>query len=210
MNIPRTTGLYLKRLVNVKLLRAAICGFALATSATLFAQQVQVALDPAQTRIEWTLGDVLHTVHGTFKLKSGTISYDPSSGNAGGEIVVDATSGESGNHARDSKMHKEVLESKHYPEITFIPKHVVGKVGEGTSNIQVQGTFHIHGGDHDMTLPLAIQKNGDVVKAQSSFAVPYEAWGLKNPSMLFLKVDNKVDITVSSVGKLTPTSSQSH
>jgi polyisoprenoid-binding protein YceI len=204
MTIRRPTEQHPKRLVTWKFLRAAVCAVVLSTSSAVFAQQVQMTLDPAQTTIDWTLDATLHTVHGTFKLKSGVISFDPSSGSAGGEIVVDATSGESGNHARDSKMHKEVLESKHYPEITFIPKHVVGKVGEGTSNIQVQGTFHIHGGDHDMTLSLAIQKNGDAVKAQTGFAVPYEAWGLKNPSTLFLRVDNKVDITVSSVGKLTP------
>ncbi len=107
-------------------------------------------------------------------------------------------------------MHKDVLESKRYPESTFIPKHVVGKVGEGTSHIQGQGTFHIHGGDHDMTLSLPIQKSGDAVTAQTSFAVPYETWGLKNPSTLFLKVANKVDITILSVGKLTPAASPTH
>jgi len=73
------------------------------------AQQITVNLDPAQTKIEWTLGDVLHTVHGTFKLKSGSVTFDPKSGDASGEIIVDATSGESGNHARDQKMHKEIL-----------------------------------------------------------------------------------------------------
>jgi polyisoprenoid-binding protein YceI len=208
MTIRKPSQRYLKRLFTWKFLRTVFCAVVLSTSATAFAQQVQVTLDPAQTTIEWTLVATLHTVHGTFKLKSGTISYDLPTGNASGEIVVDATSGESGNHSRDSKMHQEVLESKRYPEITFIPKHVVGKVGEGTSNIQVEGTFHIHGGDHDITLNLPVQKDGEVVKAQTSFAVPYEAWGLKNPSTGLLKVDNKVNITVSSVGKLTLAASQ--
>ena len=89
-------------------------------------QQTQVTLDPAQTKVNWTLGDVLHTVHGTFKMVSGTISFDPRTGNASGEILVDARTGESGNHARDSKMQREVLESARYPEITFRPKHVSG------------------------------------------------------------------------------------
>ena len=32
-----------------------------------------VVLDPAQTSVEFTLGDVLHTVHGTFRLTSGAL-----------------------------------------------------------------------------------------------------------------------------------------
>ena len=93
---------------------------------------------------------MLHTVHGTFKLKSGSIVFDPRTGDASGEIVVDAKSGESGNHTRDGKMQKEVLESARFPEIVFFPKHVSGSVpAQGSSTLQVQGVFRIHGGDHD-------------------------------------------------------------
>src|ERR1035437_7091647 len=65
------------------------------------AQESIVQLDPAQTKIEFTLGDVFHTVRGTFKLTSGTVRFDPSTGRTNGTIVVDATSGESGNGSRD-------------------------------------------------------------------------------------------------------------
>ena len=168
------------------------------------AQQITVSLDPAQTKIQWTLGDVLHTVQGTFKLKSGRVTFDPQTGDASGEIIVDATSGESGNHSRDKKMHKEVLESQRYPEITFSPKHVIGKVADqGTSNVQVQGVFRVHGADHDLTLSLPVEKNGDAVKASTSFVVPYQDWGMENPSTFLLKVENKVSISVSSVGRIS-------
>lgn len=165
------------------------------------AQQTQVTLDPAQTTVNWTLGDVLHTVHGTFKLVSGNIVFDPRTGNASGEILVDARSGESGNHARDAKMQKEVLESARYPEITFIPKHVIGNLSaQGSSTLQVQGVFRIHGGDHDLTLTFPVQAQGSRATATTKFDVPYQAWGMKNPSTLFLKVDDKVEIEISTVG----------
>jgi hypothetical protein len=69
------------------------------------------AVDPAQSTVHWTLGSSLHTVHGTFALKRGSFRVDPATSKAGGEIVVDATSGKSGNDGRDRKMHKDVLES---------------------------------------------------------------------------------------------------
>ncbi len=186
------------------LLAAAIAVLLLSASPAA-AQQIQITLDPSQTKIEWTLGDVLHTVHGTFKLRSGQMSYDVATGKASGEFVVDAASGDSGNHSRDSKMNKEVLDSKRYPEITFLPKKVLGHAAEqGSSTVQVQGIFHIHGGDHDLTLSVPIQISGTVAKATTTFSVPYQAWGMKNPSTLFLRVDDKVQISVAAVGTIAP------
>jgi len=46
------------------------------------AQPTVMELDPAQTRIEFTLGSLLHTVHGSFRLKQGTIRFDPATGAA--------------------------------------------------------------------------------------------------------------------------------
>ena len=178
-------------------------GFALWAAAAISAQPTQVTLDPAQTRIEWTLNATAHTVHGTFKLKSGTILFDPGSGNASGEIVVGTASGESGNHSRDKNMHKEVLETKSYPEITFLPRKVLGNLAEqGNSNLQVQGVFRIHGAGHEITLPILVERDGNLLRLTTSFAVPYRDWGMKNPSNMFLHVENEVAVRVTSAGQL--------
>ncbi|MFN8008323.1 MAG: YceI family protein [Terriglobia bacterium] len=66
-------------------------------------------------------------MQGTFRMKSGFIKFDPRTGAAKG-LVVDATSGDSGNDGRDQRMHKDILESQLYPEITFAPIHVQGKM----------------------------------------------------------------------------------
>ncbi len=192
---------------------AGYVGLIFLFSSAAAAQQTQIALDPAQTRITWTLGDVLHTVHGTFKMVSGNITFDTRTGNASGEILVDARTGESGNHARDSKMQREVLESARYPEITFVPKHVSGSLAaQGSSTLQVQGVFGIHGADHELTLTFPVQAHGSRATATTKFDVPYQAWGMKNPSTLFLKVDNKVEINIETVGTVansaTATASQ--
>lgn len=160
-----------------------------------------VRFDPLRTTVEFTLGDVLHTVHGTFKLKSGVIHFDAATGTAGGALVIDATSGASGSAARDRRMHANILESSQYPEILFIPDHVMGAVVlEGASQVQVHGLFRLHGADHEMTLPFTVRAAAGMVTATTRFAVPYVRWGLKNPSTFLLKVNDTVEITIRAAG----------
>jgi polyisoprenoid-binding protein YceI len=184
--------------------------FALGLSTeTLLAQDMTLELDPANTRIEFTLGATLHSVHGTFALKSGTIQFNPSTGSAKGLVVVDATSGNSGNEGRDHKMHQEILESERYPEITFMPSKLSGKVAlQGESSVQVDGIFKLHGTDHPLTLTLLAQATGNSLTARTHIVIPYIAWGLKNPSTFLLHVNDKVEIDVTAVARVLSVPSQ--
>jgi polyisoprenoid-binding protein YceI len=174
-----------------------------ALSADSQAQQTLIKLDPAKTHIAWTLDDVLHTVEGTFAMKSGTITFNPQTGEAGGQIVVDAASGNSGNGTRDSKMKKEVLEVARYPEIVFTARHVTGfATGKESQTVEVAGEFAVHGATHPLTLTLPVTLNGTHLGAQTKFEVPYEKWGMKNPSTLFLKVSGTVQIDITASGEL--------
>jgi polyisoprenoid-binding protein YceI len=175
-----------------------------ATSIEASAQEVVLRLDPQRTIINFTLGDVLHTVRGTFRLKEGTLHLATVSGKLTGEILVDAKSGESGSAMRDRKMHREVLESDRYPEIGFRPDHVEGTVlPQGKSSVGVHGIFTIHGADHELTIPAEVETLPDHWTATLHFAVPYAKWGLKNPSTLFLRVSESVDIDVTASGDVT-------
>jgi len=173
-----------------------------AISAT--AQETAFQLDPAQTSVKFTLGDVLHTVHGTFHLKRGALQLQPASGKISGEILVDATSGESGSGTRDRKMHKEVLESSRYPEIAFRPDRIEGPVAnQGKSPIRIHGMFSIHGVDHEITVPAEVDMSPDHWTATVHFTIPYEKWGMKNPSTLFLRVNDSVEIDLFAAGNAT-------
>ncbi|MGO8790729.1 MAG: YceI family protein [Terriglobia bacterium] len=167
------------------------------------AQDAVLELNPAQTQVSFTLGDVLHTVHGTFELKQGTVKFDLATGHASGLVVVDATSGDSGSHARDHKMHKDVLESAQYPEIAFTPLQVQGQVlPEGDFKVQVLGTFTMHGAGHPLTMVVQAHVAGEQLSADTSFTIPYVSWGLKNPSTLFLRVNDSVDLTIHAAGRI--------
>ena len=181
----------------------ALALLAFSATAPAVAQEAVLELDPAQTQVNFTLGDVFHTVHGTFKLKRGTVKFDPATGQAGGLVVVDATSGESGSHARDHKMHKDVLESAKYPEITFAPEKVQGQIlPQGEFKVQVLGSFTMHGASHPVTLVIQAHLAGEQLTADAQFTIPYQDWGLKNPSTLFLRVDDTVDLAIHTVGRI--------
>lgn len=165
------------------------------------AQQSNLNLDAARTSVSFTLGDVLHTVRGTFQLKRGALQLDLSAGKLTGEIVVDAKTGASGSAMRDRKMHREVLESEKYPEISFRPDRLEGPVSPtGKSSVKVHGMFGIHGVEREITVPAEVEMSGDHWTAAVHFTVPYEKWGMKNPSTLFLRVNDSVEIDLTAAG----------
>jgi polyisoprenoid-binding protein YceI len=167
------------------------------------ASEFVFGIDQAQSKVHWTLGTTLHTVHGTFAFKNGTLHLDPATGKASGEIVVYATSGDSGNDSRDKKMHKEVLDSGQYPEVIFRPDRVEGKVApQGTFTVQLHGLFALHGNEHELTVPVQAELARDHWTGSAKFKVPFIDWGLKNPSSFLLKVNHAVEIELELKGSL--------
>lgn len=109
--IHRATGV--RRQTN----RALLAGLALAIAFVIGyrvradATEARVGileLDPSKTMVEFKLEGSLHTTHGTFRLKRGTIRANEASGDTQGEIVIDAASGKSGDILRDNELRDSV------------------------------------------------------------------------------------------------------
>jgi polyisoprenoid-binding protein YceI len=184
----------IKRLFRILLILAATFAWGQAQVATL-------NFVPAQTTVNFTLRDVLHTVHGSFNLKSGHVHFVPATNAISGEIVVDAVSGNSGSTARDRNMHKDILESAAYPDVTFRPDRVEGKVSvTGTSTVQIHGMFGVHGAEHEITVPAQVELAPEHWSLTVHFAVPYVKWGMKDPSTFILRVEKTVDIDMHAQG----------
>lgn len=189
--------------------RIAVLIFLLSGGGFLSAQDTIFQVDPAQSAVKFTLADVLHTVRGTFKVRSGTLQMEDR-GKVVGEIVVDAASGETGSGMRDRKMHREVLESARYPDVIFRPDRVDGVVvSQGKSSVLVHGIFSIHGADREITVPAQLETAADRWTATVHFTIPYEKWGMKNPSTLFLKVSDSVEIDLVAAGSVIRKSASS-
>jgi polyisoprenoid-binding protein YceI len=180
----------------------AFCGLLLLWApANAQSPAIAVHLDPASTEIHWTLNGNSHNTHGTFRLKGGLIGYDPTTGVASGELLVDLTTGESGNAERDAKMKNVVLESGKYPEAFFKPTKISGTLKPGEmQTVNVEGTFNIHGADHPLSLKIDVKLDGNQATATTHFTVPYEAWGMKDPSVFVLRVAKEVQVDITAHG----------
>ena len=172
-------------------------------SLPLAAAQSAIELDPARTTIGFTVDSTLHTVHGSFKLKRGSLKFDTATGSVSGEIVVDVASGETGNDSRDKRMHKEILETARYPEAIFTPDHIAGELApQGPSQLDVHGVFQIHGASHELTLHIRAEIKDGELSASTDFTIPYVQWGIKNPSNFLLKVADKVEMHIQSTARM--------
>ena len=181
----------------------AATAFALWLANAAVAQTTVLQVDKTQTTAQITLPATLHTVHGKFLLDRGVVRFDQASAKISGEIVFDATSGKTGNEGRDRKMHKDVLESGKFSQISFRPDRIEGKVSpSGTSTAQVHGIFTLHGTEHELTVPVEVKFEANRWQATARFQVPYEKWGLKNPSTLFLHVDDSVNVEFHGEGTI--------
>ena len=173
-----------------------------ATLAQSNSHEIELNFVPPKTTINFTLNDILHTVHGSFKVNRGAVHFDPATNKIRGEIVVEAASGNSGSSGRDKRMQNEVLESDRYPDISFRPDRVEGQVTDvGASSVHVHGMFSIHGAEHEITIPVQVEMSPGQWSANSHFTVPYVKWGMKNPSTFVLRVDQSVEIEIQASGK---------
>lgn len=163
-------------------------------------QKITLHFDPAATQIHWTLDGTMHTVHGTFQLKGGVVTFDPATGTADGELLVDLDTGNSDSTARDNHMKNNVLETATYPQAIYHPLKVAGSLKPGPAQqVTVDGTFTIHGKDHPLQMIVTAQMSGpDRVTATTRFVIPYVAWGMKDPSTFVLRVGKQVPVDVTA------------
>src|SRR6201996_1813689 len=173
-------------------------------SAAIPARNVEIHFDPASTHIHFKVGSLLRDVRGTFQFKGGALAVDPDSTLAQGELLVDATTGRTGNAARDKQIQEEVLESKRYPYIFFHAEHLRGQVPktDGSSDVTSEGMLNIHGADHPLQMKVHLVRVGNTLSATTHFSVPYVEWGMKNPRGSFFHLGKTAQVDVNAKGTI--------
>jgi polyisoprenoid-binding protein YceI len=167
------------------------------------AEPLVLTLAPARTSLTFTVRATGHDVDGLLALDSGEIHFDPQTGMASGQVTVDLRRAGTGNRLRDREMHASVLETERFPVATFRPSRIVGALASsGLSELRLTGVLGLHGAEHALTLPVRARVTGDSVAAEAAFEIPYVAWGLRNPSLLFLRVAPVALVTLKAEASL--------
>jgi hypothetical protein len=173
----------------------------LAPAALAQHQVFVVNADASEVKI--TLNTTHEIVNGTFHIQSGSISFDRTTAQISGTVIVAAGSGKTGNDSRDKKMDKDILKVDQFTTVSFAPKAYTGTIAAaGESTIQVSGVFTLLGTPHDLIIPMQIYMDGSKATAKAKFIIPYVQWGLKNPSFLIWKAENDVAINLSLAGSI--------
>jgi polyisoprenoid-binding protein YceI len=188
---------------------APIAVVLLSAASAVSAETYSFRLDPAATRVAFLLDAFMHKVHGTAALARGEIRFDGESGAAQGEVVVDATTAQTGNEKRDRDMHVKVLESEAYPEIVLTVDGYEGRFDPAAaSEVVVKARLRIHGAEHPIQLEMALAPEPEGasgakrLEATTTFSVPYVEWGMKDPSKALLRVGKVVEVTIETSGTL--------
>jgi len=170
---------------------------------TAWAEPLVLRLLPDKTSLTFTVNATGHAIDGAIALASGEIRFDTDTGAASGEVTIDLRRAGTGNRLRDREMHSTVLESEKYPVATFRPRRVVGSFARsGPSELMLAGILGFHGVDRSLTLPIQVVVDGNTITAATAIDIPYVAWGLRNPSLLFLRVAPIATVSLKTEGSL--------
>ena len=143
----------------------------------------------------------LHEVEGTAKGAQGSARLL-----ADGTVQVvaraEVANFDSGNGNRDSHM-KEVTEAAKYPQVEFkgigkgfvLPAQTPAKLA-----VSLTGRLTFHGQQQPVTVTLEVTVGSDgKLKVDGTFPISLDAFKVERPSLMFIAVDDKVDIVLHLV-----------
>ncbi len=170
---------------------------------SMFAVERIITFDLDATEVSFHVPATGHDVEGQLQLSEGELRLDSQSSKASGMLKLALKSARTGNEKRDATMHKKVFETEKFPWIVFEPSRFEGTLpADGSGEVEIFGTISIHGDEHPLSMAAKFTLDGETFDAETTFSVPYVEWGMKNPSLLFLRVGKVVEVSVRARGPL--------
>jgi polyisoprenoid-binding protein YceI len=98
------------------------------------------------------------------------------------------------------------LDAGRFPEIRFVSKAIGAKRHEGSGiEVTVQGTLTLHGVSRDVTLPIHLDIEGDLLSAQGTLPLRQTDFGIKPISKAgVVKVEDEVHVELRLVARRAP------
>lgn len=145
----------------------------------------------------------LHSFTGTSDHLVGKISLQDSTV----DFYVDVNTLKTGIGKRDNDM-LSTLEADKHPFAEFFGK-LTSEVNLNSNEPQeatVEGEFTVHGVTNDITIDGTLQKTDEGLEVNASWTMSLEDYEIEPPGILFYRVNDKIDISISATLPPTKTS----
>ncbi len=142
--------------------------------------------------VKYTLVHKAHTVVGVAKKDiDGKVKLQ--AGQAQLMVRIPIASFDSENSNRDAHM-KEAVEAAKFPNVEL--KAVAQNVTPGsTTSAELTGKLTFHGVTNDIKIPVTIAWSDKGAKVVGKFDISLEGYKVERPSLLFVKVDDKLSLS---------------
>jgi polyisoprenoid-binding protein YceI len=156
-------------------------------------------VDPAaQNKVTVTGSTPLHEFEGTTRSVSGTLTlHSTTYDRAEFYFVLTLDSLDTGIKARDNKMRTDVLETKQYP--TAVYKGSILRTlsqTDSVTEVATTGELTLHGVTKPCALNVEIVEQSHHLKVNSMMHLKLTDYKMERPSILFIKVNDMVAISV--------------
>jgi polyisoprenoid-binding protein YceI len=158
------------------------------------------AVEPEKSVVRYHIVHKLHRVTGASSAIEGRGVLQPD-GTALAMVRVPMASFDSGERNRDADM-RDAVEAHRFPFVVFkgavkLDGSLLAASQETSVDARMDGEVELHGVKKPVTVPLRIVLSPDgTARAQGSFDVSLDAFGVKRPSLLFVKIDDRCRIDV--------------
>lgn len=154
-----------------------------------------LSLSP-KSRIKYLLRHKMHRVEGSSQAPSGRVLWSKD-GKVQVMIRVGLDSFDSGNPNRDAHA-KEVLETARFPFVTFkgLLRQPLPTSFPAPIKGWLEGELELHGVKRRAKIPFELTFDSPRhATGKATFSVSLEAHGIERPSLMFVKVDDSVEIS---------------
>jgi polyisoprenoid-binding protein YceI len=167
------------------------------------------ALDPARSSIRFEGTSTLHGFGGRARSLGGEAFADPErpAQTGGARLWVDVASMDTEDSRRDSDM-REALGAKRFPRVVFRLKELDGELRGWSGRLHAYGTFEVKGVRRGRVFDVAIEPAGeDGFRVQGRTELSLAEHEIEPPSVLFVKVRDKVEVRFDVVFAPAPSAS---
>jgi polyisoprenoid-binding protein YceI len=155
--------------------------------------QAQTAQYTIEGRVTYAASYTLGRWEGTNTSVRGSVRWNPQTGEASGQVCVELGRFDSGNALRDADA-RGVFNVDKYP-LSCLEVERIDQAGDETT---ISGNLEISGTRRPVRIAGKLTREGNTYRFVGGFNTSFSEWKLSPPSLLFLRVNDPVEVRLEA------------